>query len=141
MHLGGNNHYMSSFYCEVIIILNADMIIVCSGFCRYTFTLLLTSSRIFVIDPLLSRNSIVWEKEDPGWAHKIIKMHYSSFRGLVKLNDLLMNHGRPNHLLILKWGMSLGDMTGWSECVLRPLPGSSVTSEVRWKLKWIKLYH
>ena len=78
------------------------MIIVCSGFCRYTFTLPLTFSRIFVIDPLLSSNSIVWEKEDPGWAHKIIKMNYSSFRGLVKLNDPLMNHGRPNHLLILK---------------------------------------
>ena len=85
-----------------IIYFNADMIIVCSGFCRYTFILPLTLSRIFFIDPLFSRNSIVWEKEDPGWAHKIIKMHYSSFRGLAKLNDPLMNHGRPNHLLILK---------------------------------------
>ena len=78
------------------------MIIVCSSFHQHIFNPPLILRRIFVIDPLLSRNSIVWEKEDPGWAHKIIKMHYSSFRGLVKLNDPLMNYGRPNHLLILK---------------------------------------
>ena len=60
------------------------MIIVCSSFGQYLVNLPLNIKEEFAIDSLLFRNSIVREKEDPDWEYKIIKMHYSIFKGSIE---------------------------------------------------------
>ena len=75
---------LTMYYNLVLPLLNADMIIVCSGFGQYIVNLPLNIKEEFAIDSLLSRNSIVRKKEDPDWVHKNIKMHHSIFKGSIE---------------------------------------------------------